>query len=104
MPLWAHYGTSFTAGNAAAPSSVDFMVVPSDMAAYTDMTFALTADGKEMKNGKLALVSLCGSEKKLLEGTKYEINVTLRPTGLEVEGLKVQDWETDDISDVLQNK
>ncbi|RHB33367.1 fimbrillin family protein [Bacteroides nordii] len=99
-----NYGTSFTAGNAAAPSSVDFMVVPSDMAAYTDMTFALTADGKEMKNGKLALVSLCGSEKKLLEGTKYEINVTLRPTGLEVEGLKVQDWETDDISDVLQNK
>lgn len=99
-----NYGTPFTAGSTAAPASVDFMVVPSDMAAYTDMTFALTADGKEMKSGKLALTSLCGSEKKLLEGTKYEVNVTLRPTGLEVEGLKVQEWETDDISDALQNK
>lgn len=99
-----NYNTAFIAGSAAAPASLDFMVVPSDMVAYTDMIFKLTADGKEMKNAKLALTSLCGSEKKILEGTKYEINLVLRPTGLEVEGLKVQDWDIEDISDELQNK
>lgn len=97
------YGTVFTAGSAVTPAIVDFMVVPSDMAAYDELTFALTVDGKKMEK-KLALTSLCGRDKKLLEGTKYEVNLTLRPTGLEVEGLKVQEWEIEDINKGLENK
>lgn len=100
-PITLNYsGAPFTAGTTDAPAKVDFMVIPSDMSAFTDdMTFGLTADGKEMKNGRLALKALCGEDKKLLEGTKYEINITLRPTGLEVDEVKIEDWIPEEIAD-----
>lgn len=100
-PITLSYnGAPFTAGSTAAPTKVDFLVIPSDMSAFTDdMTFDLMADGKEMKNGRLALTALCGDDKKLLEGTKYEINITLRPSGLEVDEVKIEDWIPEEIAD-----
>lgn len=101
---------TFAAGTKAAPHTLDFLIVPTDLSGLADgeaseISFTLTVDGKAMK-GSLSAAAFFGADKKLLEGVKYETNVVIRPTGLEVAGLQVRQWEivTGAADDELQNK
>lgn len=99
---------TFTAGTQAAPYALDFLIVPTDLSALADdaskVSFTLTVDGKQMQ-GSLSAATFFGADKKLLEGVKYEANVVIRPTGLEVATLQVKDWEvvTGDADQPLEN-
>ena len=83
--------------------------MPTDLSALADdaskVSFTLTVDGKEMK-GSLTATAFFGAEKRLAEGVKYEANIVIRPTGLEVGTLRVQDWDvvTADTDKPLENK
>lgn len=99
---------TFTAGTQAAPYALDFLIVPTDLSALAEdaskVSFTLTVDGKPMQ-GSLSAATFFGTDKKLLEGVKYEANVVIRPTGLEVATLQVKDWEvvTGDSDKPLEN-
>lgn len=102
-------GSAFTAGTPAAPYKLDYLIVPTDLSTLADdaskVSFTLTVDGKEMK-GSLAATAFFGADKRLAEGVKYEANIVIRPTGLEVGTLRVQDWDvvTADTDKPLENK
>lgn len=102
-------GSTFTAGTAAAPYIMDFLIIPTDLSTMADdaskVSFTLTVDGKEMK-GSLTATAFFGADKRLAEGVKYEANIVIRPTGLEVGTLRVQDWDvvTADTDKPLENK
>lgn len=102
-------GSTFTAGTAAAPYKLDYLIIPTDLSTLADeaskVSFTLTVDGKEMK-GSLTAAAFFGADKRLAEGVKYEANIVIRPTGLEVGTLRVQDWDvvTADTDKPLENK
>lgn len=93
--------TPFTAGSSAAPSIHDYLIVPHDFAG--DLTFSATVDGRVM-TGKVSAAKLCGTvTQAFVEGTRYEIKVYVRPTGLEVATLQMKDWNATDLPDDLEN-
>lgn len=87
---------TFTAGTPAVPYKLDYLIIPTDISMLADdaskVKFTLTVDGKEMK-GSLTAAAFFGAEKRLAEGVKYEANIVIRPTGLEVGNLRVRDWD-----------
>lgn len=86
-----------------APAA-DFLMVPTVLpASPADITFEATVDGK-VKQGKLTAVDLCGSNPKLIEGTKYEVTVQVSPSGLEVSDIRSERWQVTDIEDELENE
>lgn len=100
---------TFTAGTPAAPYVLDFLIVPTNLSHLAEdaskVNFTLTVDGKEMK-GSLTATAFFGADRKLAEGVKYEANIVIRPTGLEVGTLRVQDWDvvTTETDKPLENK
>lgn len=91
-----NYSTPINIGNVATPAVLDYMVIPSDFAGV--LSFILTIDGKEMK-GKISASDLCGTDEKLAEGTKYEINVIIRPAEVEIETVEVEEWIEEAVKD-----
>lgn len=93
---------AFTPGSSTAPVAKDYLIVP---ASFSDqLEFSAVVDTKEMK-GKVSAAGLCGTTNTaFVESTLYEIKVYVRPTGLEVQTMKVKDWEVTDLPDDLENK
>ena len=90
------YTVPITIGTAAVPAVLDYMVVPADFTG--DLSFTLIIDGKEMK-GKISAAELCGTNKKMVEGTKYEIDVIIRPTEVEIGTVDVEEWVDEAVKD-----
>ena len=90
------YSVPITIGTAAVPAVLDYMVVPADFT--EDLSFTLMIDGKEMK-GKISAAELCGTNKKMVEGTKYEIDVIIRPTEVEIGTVDVEEWVDEAVKD-----
>lgn len=90
------YTVPITIGTVAAPAVLDYMVVPADFTG--DLSFTLMVDGKEMK-GKIGAAELCGTNKKMVEGTKYEIDVIIRPTEVEIGTVDVEEWIEEAVRD-----
>lgn len=93
---------AFTPGSSTAPVTKDYLIVPASFSG--NLEFSATVDTKEMK-GKVSAAGLCGTTNTaFVESTLYEIKVYVRPTGLEVQTMKVKDWEVTDLPDDLENK
>ena len=93
---------AFTPGSSTAPVTKDYLIVPASFSGYLE--FSAVVDTKEMK-GKISAADLCGTTNTaFVEGTMYEIKVYVRPTELEVQTMKVKDWEVTDLPDDLENK
>lgn len=94
--------SAFTAGTPAAPYKLDYLIVPTDLSGLADdaakVSFTLTVDDKPMQ-GSLTAAAFFGADKRLAEGVKYEANIVIRPTGLEVGTLLLQDWEVVNTTD-----
>lgn len=89
-------GSAFTAGTPATPYKLDYLIVPTDLSGLSEenakVSFTLTVDGKLMQ-GSVTAAAFFGTDKRLVEGVKYEVNIVIRPTGLEVGTLLLQNWE-----------
>ena len=57
-----------------------------------DITFTAMVDGMEM-TGEVTAEQLCGAGGILMEGVKYEINVTIKPMRLEIGSISKTEWE-----------
>ena len=49
--------------------------------------------------GKISAAELCGTNKKMVEGTKYEIDVIIRPTEVEIGTVDVEGWVEEAVKD-----
>lgn len=95
-------GTSVTAVKASElagslrPPYADFMLVPCTPGG--DITFLVTIDGKQ-KSAKLPIADLLGTTGRIDAGVKYEIQIVIRPTSLDViKELTTEDWTGGDTS------
>lgn len=78
------------------PPYADFMLVPCTPGG--DITFLVTIDGKQ-KSAKLPIADLLGTAGRIDAGVKYEIQIVIRPTSLDViKGLTTEDWTGGDTS------
>lgn len=95
-------GTPITAVKASElagslrPPYADFMLVP--CTPEGDITFLVTIDGKQ-KSAKLPIADLLSTTGRIDAGVKYEIQIVIRPTSLDViKGLTTEDWTGGDTS------
>ena len=73
------------------PPYADFLIVPCSPGG--DITFLITIDGKQ-KSAKLPIVDLLNETGRIDAGIKYEIQIVIRPTTLDVikKGLTTEEW------------
>lgn len=76
------------------PGAADCLMIPSQL--QGDIIFTVTVDDAKMSS-KVTATQLCGPDGILLEGVKYEINVTIRPKQLEINSIKKMEWEPIDV-------
>lgn len=95
-------GTSVTAvkvselAGSLRPPYADFLIVPCSPGG--DITFFVTIDGKQ-KSAKLPITALLGTTGRIDAGIKYEIQIVIRPTTLDViKGLTTEEWTGEDTS------
>lgn len=81
------FTTQFTP---TTPDKAECLMIPTRLAG--DITFTVTVDGMEM-TGKVTAEQLCGAGGILMEGVKYEINVTIKPMRLEIGSISKTEWE-----------
>lgn len=81
-------GFSQLLGTVGTPLEVAFLMVPATL--KNDVSFTLMVDGKEM-SGKVTVAELCGASSSLVAGTRYDIGITVYPTGLGIHA-DAQPW------------
>lgn len=87
-------GVFVTIGTVAAPLEVGYLMIPQRVG-NGDLSFQLWIDGKRM-SGKVNLDDLCGGELKA--GMRYDINITVYPTGLSISGIEAEPWVETNVS------
>lgn len=99
-PFTGNYGVEikgFTTQFTPDKSDVaDCLMIPALLKG--NISFTATIDGVPMK-GKVTATQLCGASDILTEGTQYGINITVRPTRLELEPSSItrQQWDEDPV-------
>lgn len=72
----------------------DCLMIPATL--ESDITFTITVDGIKME-GTVSPEQLCGAGGILMEGVKYEVNITVKPTRLEIGSISKTEWEPVDV-------
>lgn len=83
----AGFTTQFTAGS---PGMAECLLIPTR--AQGVIRFTATVDGAEMTD-EIAAETLFGTGGYLMEGVRYAVRLTVRPTGLAVSVLGTSEWE-----------
>lgn len=81
------FTTHFTA---STTDTADCLMIPYQLTG--DIIFTVMVDGLAME-GKVTAGQLCGAGGILMEGVKYEINVTVKPMRLEIGSISKTEWE-----------
>lgn len=85
------FTTQFTASKT---DTADCLMIPYQLSG--DITFTAMVDGSAM-TGTVTAEQLCGAGGILMEGVKYEINITVKPTRLEIGSISKTEWEPVDV-------
>lgn len=83
------FDTQFTSAD-PAKKTADCLMIPYQLKG--DITFTAVVDGVPME-GMVTAEQLCGTGGILMEGVKYEINITVKPTRLEIGSISKTEWE-----------
>lgn len=78
----------------AEKKKADCLMIPATLTG--NITFTITVDGFKMV-GTVSPEQLCGSGGILMEGVKYEVNITVKPTRLEIASISKTEWEPVDV-------
>lgn len=83
------FDTQFTSAD-PAKKTADCLMIPAQLKG--DITFTAMVDGTAME-GKVTAEQLCGTGGILMEGVKYEINITVKFKRLEIASISKTEWE-----------
>lgn len=81
------FTTQFTA---STTDKADCLVIPARLTGKIALT--VMVDGSAME-GTVTAEQLCGAGGILMEGVKYEINITVKPARLEIGSISKTEWE-----------
>lgn len=87
------FDTQFMAAD-PAKKTADCLMIPYQL--LGDIAFTVMVDGLAME-GKVTAEQLCGAGGILMEGVKYEINITVKLTRLEIGSISKTEWEPVDV-------
>lgn len=97
-PFTGVYGVNIPDINSSFAEGVvakaDCLMIPYQLEG--DLAFTVNIDGTEM-SGKVPVKELCGENGILLEGVKYEINVTVQAGFLQISSIRKLNWEEVDV-------
>lgn len=87
------FTTEFKATD-AEKKKADCLMIPATLTG--NITFTITVDGFKME-GTVSPEQLCGAGGILMEGVKYEVNINVKPTRLEIASISKTEWEPVDV-------
>lgn len=80
--------------DATTPDTADCLMIPARLTG--EITFTAIVDGIVM-TGTVTAEQLCGVGGILMEGVKYEVNITVKLTRLEIGSISKTEWEPIDV-------
>lgn len=82
--------TDMKLGTTAKPTDIPYLMVPAALTG--EIVITATIDGKSIATN-VSAQRLCGVTRKLVAGTRYDIELVMEPTGVKIGNVVAENWQ-----------